>query len=745
MVLRFCVVNLAIIHLVCCRPCSISDDGKTANCSNRHLTQIPKLSRHTEYLDLSGNNFTTLRNSSFEHLPQLKKLNLNRCHVDHIDEQVFAVLGNLQKLSISENRINILHQRFEHLRFHYNPLLTHLDLSYNTQVRLQKMVESVYPDKVFGSLINLQVLIMDLLPNPVFGEGFSNLTNIKSLIFRDCAILHLRNDTFKYFQNLTNLTSLEMSNCQVHIEPWVKVETAVLQYFYNLQNLDLSGTMITFPVAMDILYGLTVTTNSTHPVREMKLLNLYNVNPLRMLWIYDVTYTVKVTTTMTRYYNHLCIEDVNIGKNGITEMEVNSVTSFINSTCLKRFVLRENNFLLTFPKFLFVIVSSLTHAVNLQEFDYSFIAIQFPGAVGNQVSNIGSNENNKNLAHLIFHPQTTRHFWRKRRGKEEARCEIPITSKHLSHVRSSHLLFPFSVQCDFDVSQSPMLTYIDMSYMAIADMDFSFLGANLSYFDVSGLDFGTSGSRLLGNLVSVQTLVIRDANLDRAFSNGNYIFRNVNRIDELDMSSNHLNSLPNETLKGLETFHKIKLAWNFLKEFPPGLYQMTNLSYIDLRYNQLLFLDKITTDWLDERADMSKSGITVLLDGNRFACTCDSADFVSWIMVTNVTLHQRKPANYNCTLKDGTYSNMKYIYDNRDDFFSNCDDHLFWLEFSISAISLVVLALVCATIGHTFRWRLLYFFYRKCKITPGLEDTTSYSLIFLLHTMQQILRGSGNS
>ncbi|XP_021375444.1 toll-like receptor 4 [Mizuhopecten yessoensis] len=733
MSLRFCVIHLTIIHLVCCTPCSISRDGRTADCSHRHLNQIPNLSSHTEYLDLTGNNFTTLRNTSFEHLPNLKTLNLRSCHIDHIDGQVFAVLGNLQKLTMSENRINILHKRFEHLRFHQNPLLTHLNLSYNTKVKLQNTVPSVYPDEVFGSLTSLQVLTMDLLPNPVFGEGFSNLTNITSLMFRECAILHLKNDTFQYFQNLTKLTSLEMSNCQVHILPWVKVETAVLQYFHTLQYLDLSGTMITFPVALDILYGLTVTTNQSHPVRKMKLLNLYNVNPLKLLWMYDVSYTVKLTKEMTKYYKHLCIEDVNIGKNGIVEVDVDSIESFIDNSCLKRFVMRENNFLFTFPKFMFAIVRFLVQAVNLQEIDYSYIAIQFSDVSGNQFPNVVGGVYDRHLANNVFDPETTRHL--SLSGRERYRCMLPITSNHLSHVCISHLMFPFSILCDIDVSMLPMLTYLDMSYMTIDDMDFKIIGAKLSYFDVSGMDFGHSGSRLLGNLVGVKRLMIRDANLDRAFSNGNYIFRNASRIDELDMSLNHLNSLPNETLEGLEDLQKLNLSWNFMKKIPPGLFKMNNLSHIDLRYNKLVFLDKVTTDWLDNRADRSESGVTVLLDGNPFTCTCDTEDFVSWIILTKVKLQQREPANFTCTLKDGSISNIKYVYDSRDDVFRNCNDHLFWLQFSISAISLVILAIVCATIGHTFRWRILYFFYRNCKIKPGMEDTTSYSYdLFVAYT-----------
>ncbi|XP_033733368.1 toll-like receptor 4 [Pecten maximus] len=729
--LRVNLVHLTIIHLVCCRPCIISDEQRTADCTYRNLTKIPNLSNLTEYLELTGNNFTTLTNLSFHHLPLLKTLNLSRCRVNHIEGQVFGNLGQLMNLSMSYNLINILHKRFEHLRFHRNPLLTHLDISYNTRAVL-KQIDSVYPDKVFASLASVQELIIDLLPNPVFGQGFENMTNIASLIFRDCAIMHLKNDTFKYFQNLTKLTFLQMSNCQVHIEPWVKVETAVLQYFHSLQYLDLSGTRITFPVAMDILFGLTVTTNQSHPVRKMKVLNLYNVNPIKLLWLYDVSYTVKLTQTLARHFNNLCIEDVNIGKNGIVEVEVDAIQSFIDNSCWRRLVMRENNFLLPFPKVMFAIVRFLELAVNLNEIDYSYIAIQFSD-VENKFSTAVKNVDGNFREDYNSYAETKWQNIRKFSTVKEERCVIPIMSKHLSHLRLSHLLFPFSIQCDIDVSKSPMFTYLDLSYTTIADMDFKIINASLSHLDVSGMNFATTGSRLLGNLDRVKTLVIRDANLDRAFSNGNYIFRYIKGLEELDISSNHLNSLQDETLEGLDSLREIKLTLNFLSGFPRGLLKMANLTHIDLRFNKLLFLDKAARDWLNERS--KETGITVLMDGNPFTCTCDTMEFVSWIITTKVNFHYGHPPNYNCTLKDGSIVNIKHVYDNLDDFFGDCNDHLFWLQFSISAISLLVLSLVLAVICHTFRWRILYFFYRHCKIKHGLEDATCYDFdLFVAYT-----------
>ncbi|XP_069119729.1 toll-like receptor 4 [Argopecten irradians] len=726
---KLCLVCLIVpyLHAVLSHPCSISEDQRTADCTYRHLTRVPLLSNLTEHLDLTGNNFTRLWNYSFDHLPLLRTLKLDSCNIDRMEGQVFGSLIYLESLSLSNNRINILHKRFGRLRFHNNPSLTNLDISFNTEAVL-KQIESVYPHKVFASMTSLEQLTIDLLPNPVFKQGFRKMTNLTSLIFRDCTIMHLKNDTFRYFQNLTSLTSLEMSGCQVHIQPWFKVETAVLQYFSSLQILNLSRSMITFPVAMDILYGLTVTSNGKYSARKMKVLDLYNVNPLKLLWLYGVSYSVKVTKFMTRYLQQLCVEDFNIGKNGIVEIDVESVQEFRNINCLTRFVMRENNFILPFPKFLFIVVHFISHATNLQEFDYSYIAMQFSDVTNQSPGDLRSNENRYNGFSVM---DTTHHLSVK---EEDSRCMVPLASANLSVLRLSHLLFPFFFLCDVDVSMCPKLTHCDFSYTSISTMDFKVKGANLSYIDVSGIDFSTSGSRLLGSFIHVGHLAIRDANLDRAFSNNNYIFRNICHVEELDISSNHLNTLSDEALEGLESLRNINLALNFLEEFPHGIYKMTQLREIDLSYNKLSFFDKNTREWLDGRKEATGSNITVLLYGNPLACNCDTFDFVSWMMTThNVRFDNSR--NYNCTLKYGSTASIKHVYEHRDTYFADCNDHLFWLQFSISAISLLTLALVLAVIGHTFRWRILYFFYRNCKIKSGFEDTTSYSFdLFVAYT-----------
>ncbi|XP_021372814.1 toll-like receptor 2 [Mizuhopecten yessoensis] len=732
--LQLVMLNLlSVIALSSGRPCKLSTDKRMADCSNRGFDHIPHLSNLTEGLDLSGNKLSLLDKSSFLNLPNLQSLNLNWNEIKFIGKDTFSGLPALQDLSLGHNHINIVQQTFSQIRFTLNTKLKYLDLSYNTNLPLDE--EALYPDSVFASLMSLQELYIDLLPNPMFGTGFSNMTKLDKLVFKDCTLMHLKNDTFINFRNIESLTYLDMSNCHVNDRYFVKIEKAFLQHFSSLQYLDLSRISITFPVAMDILYGLTATTNQSLPVRKMKVLNLYKVNPLILLWMYDVNSTVKVTKEMTQYYRQLCVEDIDLGNNGIVEIAVGTLESFVDFSCLRRISFSENNFLFTFPRFAQSILTFFEESVYLEEFDYSYVAIKFSHGIKESPK-----VNGKQLRYLP-EPQRQSSF----------RCVMPLSpGPHMRFVRFTHLLFPFFIDCDLDMSRSPTLYLLDISHTTISSTDFRILGVRVEYMNVSGVDFATSGRMLLGNMEGVHKLVIQNANLDRAFSNKNYIFKDIKQLDEVDISSNHLSILEEESVQGLEGVTHIDLSWNFFNDFPAGLYILPNLTNIDLRNNKLNYIRKKAMTWLDMMDSRPEHNIRILMYGNPFACTCDTLEFVFWIYDTNVMLDHH--TNYTCVLPNGSIAMLRHVNDNYQLFLGNCNHESFLIVFAISGMSILLLFLVISSFLFKYRWKVQYFFWRKFKKQETAVDNVRqytfksffviseddcWSRIFLLPQLEQ--------
>ena len=85
-------------------PCRLHVKEKSADCSSRHLDNVPRdLNSDIEKLDLQSNNLTKLWNTSFLKYSQLIELNLEYNSIFWIHERSFFPLVNLKKLDLSSN------------------------------------------------------------------------------------------------------------------------------------------------------------------------------------------------------------------------------------------------------------------------------------------------------------------------------------------------------------------------------------------------------------------------------------------------------------------------------------------------------------------------------------------------------------------------------------------------------------------------------------------------------------------
>ncbi len=128
------------------------------------------------YLDLSLSKIWILKSNCFNGLNNLKRLNLNFCNINHIEEDAFSsCLANLETLVLSHNKLKLVET------YHFKSLfnLKQLNLS-NNNLELVK----------YGSFDCLKNLIsLDLSSNQklnsIKADIFQNLVNLRQLRLDD--------------------------------------------------------------------------------------------------------------------------------------------------------------------------------------------------------------------------------------------------------------------------------------------------------------------------------------------------------------------------------------------------------------------------------------------------------------------------------------------------------------------------------------------------------------------------------
>ena len=146
------------------------------------------------YLDLSLSKIWSLKSGCFNGLVNLKRLNLNFCNINQIEENAFSSsLANLEALILSHNKLRLIEKHYfnnllnlKQLNLSNNKLESIQDGSFNCLKNLNGLdlssnnkLNSIKCD-VFEQNVNLRQLILDvILKNDDFEEHFISNNNLK--------------------------------------------------------------------------------------------------------------------------------------------------------------------------------------------------------------------------------------------------------------------------------------------------------------------------------------------------------------------------------------------------------------------------------------------------------------------------------------------------------------------------------------------------------------------------------------
>ncbi|OWF51499.1 Toll-like receptor 13 [Mizuhopecten yessoensis] len=205
----------------------------------------------------------------------------------------------------------------------------------------------------------------------------------------------------------------------------------------------------------------------------------------------------------------------------------------------------------------------------------------------------------------------------------------------------------------------------------------------------------------------IKTLLIQNNLLGLVLykdTSGN-IFRNLTKLEMLDLSSNHIYNLPPLLLKNQYKMRILNLSNNALNEFSLDLSHMKHLQYLDLTHNQLKTIKPDQRDQIDK---LRGNNVTLNLEGNRMTCSCDQLDYLKWLDHNKglfVNFH-----TYECEFPNGTRISFSNFDQTLTEVTKSCDSYIGIIAVFGSMIVLSI-SLTISGIVYRYRWKLRYLFY----------------------------------
>ncbi|XP_032802463.2 toll-like receptor 2 [Petromyzon marinus] len=218
--------------------CHIKDEGRTADCSHRGLTHVPRgLSADITRLDLSYNNIKALEVGDFSSTPNLQVLTLAFNHIQKIHPQAMATLKRLYYLDLCQNNL------------------------------------SEKPGEALGSLPNLQVLNISMNNYTSFALGvdFSRMSNLRDLTIGTSKTTTLNASDFQALESVP----LKYLNLNTGSPLWV-YETGALTHLRSLEKLNTNVSVDKDPL---VLSKMLTDLNNTN-ISELEIFRILN-NPLK--------------------------------------------------------------------------------------------------------------------------------------------------------------------------------------------------------------------------------------------------------------------------------------------------------------------------------------------------------------------------------------------------------------------------------------------------------------------------------
>lgn len=688
--------------------CSYDITNNVANCSFMGLHDVPNsLPNNVLVLDLTGNRLSYVRKKAFAMYKDLDVLYLSYNEIHSIEDDAFHSLNKLRTLYLTGNHLR--HTNYTKNVFQGLANLQELYLNRNRQAPSPtqlfcKDTPCNYSSEPFIQLINLKTLSIDLCGKSIFGKGFLNLTRLEKLSFDYCLACSLYNKTFENFRN-SNITELNLSNC-LQYKVSENIESGILSPFPGVTSLDLSNSYFSLKHALALL--------GIYKNKKMDVINFHRVSRASKE-SKENPYRVIINKHMMRFLKTICVKTLILSYNGIMGTEPNALFLYDHPHCFENIILSANCFTLGYNALYMEVLVLIKQLTSVVLFDYSYVPLQYENMEFILPPNLDIPKYEGQEITVRSHHLTATNM--------TFFMPTNLTTLRFSHVMSASNLFSLAVR------NTQRLRYLDLSYFQFQGFPDIYMpdGHSIRYFDFSGIDARIYVDKGVTRLMrDVNTVVLKDANLDLTYREGKDVFRYFrNNTTNIDISNNHLMTLP-RSFKAITNLVYLNISHNSFRQFPIVLLSLNSIQSLDLRFNQLLALDQDTTNWIDGLHQQS-GNFNLYLAGNEFSCVCDYKSFIDWLSRTDVLLDINR--NYSCTFPNGTRIRIPEVIQNYHRIFSHCNA-IAWLRTGVICIVSSFFVIGLTAIIYQFRWRFTYFMYRQLKSRYIKEDPFVFDFVY---------------
>ena len=668
--------------------CPVTEKGGKyyVNCSSRGLKKIPELPKFAMSVDLSNNEIINiLSEAAFFGMDELLELDLSYNPLENILPTAFRGLKNLTSLYMRESRL------FVPKDLVLDTLLYGLNSLRNFSFTFTKGRGSTpfdcsvthyrQPFWKVDKLLSIETLEIDsALLKWRNGTGDKSIYNTTHLHFINgwiCFYPFLSKDVFKYFPLLQTFTL----SC-----PFIKghIMNDFVTFQTNLKHLTLYGSSSYNEKMLGLLYNVTTAISNMQSMESLTFQDFTKHRGTLVSCIFQIY-------NLTEARN---LQTLNLVGNSIWLYTPEGCTGFPKS--LKHLVLDRNCFtseminkdVLRFNKQITSIhakdQNSCAFTSKYSRSEITAKSEDSTGVVFDLEKLVLTNTNDQ----LVFGYSSDLY-------KSLKYLDLSQNDKD-SHLINTIVPYFFS-------ASRPVLEYLNMSKCRIIDLQKDSFSSfrELKYLDLS--------SNILGemNCVFYEILV------------------NLKNLEVLNISKNNIECTVSSMFETLTNVKEIILALNRIEHLDVSLSQLKSLKYLDLSYNKLHdFTDRVMKD-LDSLA-MTKQ-IQVDLSGNALFCTCDTVEFLRWIIYTKVILIGRD--TYTCSYSNGSIARFIELPHIIEALSSECASKTILIVSVSSAIACCVAA-VSAVTAYRCRWRLRYWYYKtKIKI-PYQTRGHNYEQLF---------------